>query len=163
MRAVTEYAFWREKNELSYVLPLVVSWMLSRFPPPFQTLHSSIMLSSFRKVKVQVFSRNAWSVIATLACLYCNDLFVTRSHLSGSLSCTSYALFVLQCSVRSGFPLTLWIFHLLSVLHGVWTFNGVWTFSMFRLLVWIISLRAFCSKEFLSNIFLVVTSKNQPP
>lgn len=127
MPAVTEYAFWRKKNELSYVLPLVVSWMLSRFPPPFQTLHSSIMLSSFRKVKVQVFSRNAWSVIATLACLYCNDLFVTKSHLSGSLSYVAHTLFVLQCSVQSGFPLTL---NFLISLCTAWCVNISWCLNI---------------------------------
>lgn len=56
------------------------------------------MLSSFRKVKVQVLLRNACSAVAILACPYCSDLFVTKTHRFESLYDIANALFVLHCS-----------------------------------------------------------------
>lgn len=76
------------------------------------------MLSSSRKVKVQVLLHAACSVVAVGACPGCSDLS-NKDAVLWKFASVAPALPLLQSCVCPALPLLIWIFQLPSVVHGV--------------------------------------------
>lgn len=118
------------------------------------------MFSSFRKVKVQVFFRNAWSALATLACLYCSDLFVTKAtslnlfYAAGTLFALCVSLICLSFNTFELPNFCLWCMMCEHFIGVIVQYNQVLILINFP--------RDFYFKTYLSRIFFFVASANQP-
>lgn len=117
------------------------------------------MLSSFRKIKVQVFFCNAWSALATLACLYCSDLFLTKAtglnlfYTAGALFEFSVCLICLSFNTFELLNFCLWCMMCECFIGVIVQYNQVFILTNFP--------RGFCFKTYLSRIFFFIASADQ--